>query len=130
MTQTGLNEASLSRIVKLLNLSISPFDGESLACIRKVNEILKTEKLTWDNIFRVSKVEAEYNEESNRETEPYEYKIMFDFLISTLKLGKSRNFIESLQSSYSERHSLSQKQNDILWAIYKQERKKSEKGSA
>lgn len=39
------------RLAKILALTTSEHDGEALSAIRKANEIIKGEKLTWDEVL-------------------------------------------------------------------------------
>ena len=39
------------RLAKVLSLTQSSSDGEALAAIRKANEIIKGENLTWDEVL-------------------------------------------------------------------------------
>jgi hypothetical protein len=41
----------MQKIIKLLNLSTSDFDGEALSAIRKANALLKAANKTWDSFL-------------------------------------------------------------------------------
>jgi hypothetical protein len=42
----------LERLVKLMSLTTSDFDGEALSALRKANEALAAAKLTWSDVLR------------------------------------------------------------------------------
>lgn len=41
---------NISRLTKLLRLTESPVEGEALSAIRRANELLKANGLTWDDV--------------------------------------------------------------------------------
>ena len=51
-----IDEGTADRLLKLLRLTSSEFDGEALSAIRRANELLQGAGLSWDDLIRVEKM--------------------------------------------------------------------------
>jgi hypothetical protein len=128
----SINSTNLDKITKLLRKTGSDNDHEALASIRKVNEILtKNNSKDWGAFLgsltvTVVKTKTVYVEvEKKPEPKPkYDYsdpidhdeiQEIFDFIYGN---GLESDFVDSLNSQYHKRLSLSKKQIDILRKIY------------
>jgi hypothetical protein len=50
----SLDPVVVARLIKLLGMTSSTFDGEALVAIRKANNLLKSAGLTWADVVTVS----------------------------------------------------------------------------
>ena len=51
-----MNEKQVLRLVKILNLTTSENDFETLNAIRKANAMLKDSQLTWSDMYRPKRI--------------------------------------------------------------------------
>lgn len=80
------------KLVKLLMLTTSSFDGEALSAIRKANEYIKKYKMCWEEVF-TSKKEVEVQEE---DIDRYDSKQQ--------NISQTRDILNSLDISFEEKN--------------------------
>lgn len=117
-----------TRLIKLLNLTTSPEDGEALSAVRFANALLAKEGKTWEQVLNSSgpSIGDIFSHTWRPPANPYvnpalrdREKIMrmFDAVLYSVK-SSAREFIESLHEQFLDRGSLSQKQYDALEKFY------------
>lgn len=113
-----MDTKTTEKIIKLLNLSSSPEDGEALSSIRKVHSILKDYNINFDSIvFQDKNTKKAKPAESSDESEDIDE--MFNFLHAN---GKINGFLESLENAFHKYGRLTEKQLDCLVRAYNQAR--------
>ena len=111
------------KLVKLLMLTTSSFDGEALAAIRKANQMLCDAKTSWQQYFQQLSKPPEPAYRRPNTPPNYEYdrdKIdrAFDILdreINAENPTKFEEFLQSLHDQWVRRGSLSAKQKAALY---------------
>ncbi len=114
-----------SKIVKLLALTQSPNEHESLSAIRAANKLLTKERLTWEQFFAGSgfrdeapKVKREhYSSASNKyQGSTDELEDMLDYLLSRWPGNK---FYESVANFYQTKGFVTEKQFEAVQKAYR-----------
>lgn len=124
-------------IIKLLNLSQSDNDHEALSAIRKVNAILKHNKISWASLISKpatgqdilaqqraqyeANVRAEQRQREKREEKQAKEELgdMFDFILGNAPDWFDADFVEDLKFRYDHGEDLSLNQLNALKRIYK-----------
>lgn len=125
-----------AKLVKLLNLSASDFDGESLSAIRMANKMIKEDRTTWDEIIQYGDFKKKAKEEADRSqrqdrserrhSDPFASssfgsrgdgpssvsEILDECLYGVT--GSGAEFIESLAAQYRQRGRLTERQTAAL----------------
>jgi hypothetical protein len=68
-----LDRASAERLIKLLGLLASPFEGERAAAGLKATELLRARKLTWGDVIRIPLVYHSYHSTEFDEADEFEW---------------------------------------------------------
>jgi len=101
----ALDPTAANRLIKLLGMTGSMFDGEAVAAIRKANALLKDAGLTWSDVIAV--VEAAPTRGIWREPESWRDAVGICLNLIDAPLSEwDRAFLIGI----SRRHSLSEKQ--------------------
>lgn len=107
------------KLIKLLNLTMSPNDHECLAAIRKVNNMLRENNLMYDSLVSPPAAEKKTEPKATQKQEsgmPVEKA--FEHLLASKHLnGKSREFVEGLKEYFEEHKTLTAKQISALEGI-------------
>lgn len=106
----------LSKIIKLLNMSTSNFDGECLAAVRRANAMLMEENMTWGDVFQ-SKQSTPILIPSMNSKENLQH--MLTMCISRTHSKSGVEFLRSLQDFYRKRGFLTERQAEALHKWYK-----------
>lgn len=111
------NMVDISRIIKLLNLTSSRYDGECLNAIRKANILLMEENKTWADVFQTKQsLSSPINTTSFSEEH---IRHMLTMCIVRTKSKSGLEFLKSLQNFYRNRGMLTARQLEALQNWYK-----------
>lgn len=124
------------RLAKILALTTSDHDGEALSAIRKANEIIKGEKLTWDEVLvqvtgTVINIRASRYPANGEQYEPTEswvpphltdapvIEMMFRAIYAALTPGTEfAQFLDSVYAWWQKNKSLTPKQYQAVRTAY------------
>ncbi len=104
---------NIDKIVKLLNLTTSDSDGETLSAVRAANAILRKENKSWGDLLHAV---IDHPGGGSRSS-PSAFE-MLDYLFACNLPCGTLLFVESLRCFFERRGHLSSKQMDILREIY------------
>ena len=107
----------ISKIIKLLNMTSSSYDGECLAAIRRANVILLEENITWSDIFKVKQSLPTPLDKPNFSSE--QIKHMLVMCLARVHSRSGLEFLKSLQGFYRNRGYLTERQLEALQSWYK-----------
>lgn len=112
------------RLTKILMLTTSPADGESLAAIRKANALLKQSGLNWEQFLRVRLAGPEIREEPKKKkpaakklSRHDEEKLMLETCLEEVH-GDARDFIEDIHDKWTRWGSLTKNQFNAIKKFY------------
>ena len=104
------------KIEKLLNLTTSDSDGESLNAIRTANAILKKENKTWGDLLHPVVVQEPRHTSPQQ---PTDFEMLQFLKGCDLGTSGTRQFVDSLWHFYKRRGYLTTKQLTALQDIYR-----------
>ncbi len=117
-----MSQEIFDKMVKCLELSSSNMDGEALSALRKANKYRIELKKSWDELLKPKP--QPLSQKSHSPTPPKddcdEIEEMFDFLHSKNLWASTKNFIDSLNTSYNQYDRLTEKQLISLRKIFKE----------
>lgn len=105
------------KIIKLLNMTSSRFDGECLVAIRKANILLMEENKTWSDVFQTKQSLSSPEKEYKFPDEQIRH--MLTMCISQTKSRSGLEFLKSLQEFHRTRGMLTGRQLEALYRWYK-----------
>ncbi len=105
------------KIVKLLNITTSKFDGECLNAIRRANILLMEENCTWNDIFQVK--QSLPNSINMPGVSDEQIRHMLTMCLSRTRSKSGIEFLKSLQDFYRNRGMLTVRQLEALQNWYK-----------
>jgi len=108
------------KLVKVLGMTGSIHDGEAVAAIRRANDMLSKEKLTWESFFSELTAGNFTIPDGRRPKEkPLEptIKEMFEVCLPKVK-GPPREFLQSIYRFWGENDYLTRKQESALRKFY------------
>lgn len=103
------------KLIKILNLSTSDNDGESLNAIRLANAMVKKAGLSWEAIIGRGVTSEKPPEPEATELSPEE---MFAFIRANAWLGFDFTFIDDVQLKYTRTGRLTARQRIGLIKVY------------
>lgn len=103
------------RFVKLMMLTNSDSDNEALVALRKAQQMMQQEDVTWDELFKLK-------EESDR-ARPHEdlrgkFEKMFERCSENVVPESTEKFVTSLYTQFKRKGFLSTKQRECFENIY------------
>lgn len=97
-------------------------DHEALAALRKANDLLRADNVTWDKFFsRTVQVINDFDVAPEYDNDPRQQSIKamidtaFEVLARKELRGEAEDFIASLQEQWTNNHFLSEKQTEALF---------------
>lgn len=135
------------RLVKILGLTTSSNDGEALSALRKANEIIKGENLTWSDVLAAAPTttinislrrgapQTHYEGEQADWSPPHlrdavMINMMFKAVFSQPRTGNEEfwQFMDSIHHWFEEHKSLTQRQFNALRTCYQRVARASARG--
>jgi len=107
-----------NRLKKIMELASSPVDGEALNAIRKANELLVREGLTWTRVLDrsiqiISTFETSAEGDGVDLDEADDIDSQLERALNNAS-GDFRNVILSFEEQWTEKHYLSPRQREVL----------------
>ena len=106
----------LTRLIKLMNLTTSTFDGEALNAIRKANLLLAESNISWAEFIKEKNITI--NKIVIKKPRDPEIEQMLKICKKGVRSSSGQMFIRSLANWYKNHGSLSEKQMEALKAWY------------
>lgn len=110
--------ADYKKLTKLMMLTSSENDNESLSALRAANAILKTYEIDWNRVFsRTVQVINEFEpapEEEKPTNRSKQIDEAFETVLASDLKGSAATFIDSLYQQWNNNHFLSQLQHEAL----------------
>lgn len=109
---------SQSKLIKLMQLTTSPFDGEALNAIRKANAELAEADITWEDILKNKEIIIKQVTQIIKKEPNPEIEHMLNICIHNVRSTSGKAFVKSLQTWYKEKGFLTKKQEESLRRWY------------
>jgi len=106
----------VTKLIKLMNLTTSTFDGEALNAIRKANLLLAESNISWAEFIKEKNITI--NKIVIKKPRDPEIEQMLKICKKGVRSSSGQMFIRSLANWYKNHGSLSEKQMEALKAWY------------
>jgi len=110
------------RLIKLLNLTTSNYDGECLNAIKAANAVLNENNMVWEDFFndsyllkKISKLEREIITLKTKTVRSITVKEKIEICLDSIPGSK---FLNSIYESYEKYGRLTDRQREVLEEIY------------
>ena len=121
-----MDEKSFERLIKILELTRSDNDSESLTSIRCANNLLDKNSLRWPDVLKarvqIKVVEKVVEKVVKVDKEPTDYESLFDYIEMHSTSEPLLSFTESLRDFYDAKGFLTEKQAQALYKNYERVR--------
>jgi len=100
----------VTKLIKLMNLTTSTFDGEALNAIRKANLLLAESNISWAEFIKEKNIIININEIIIKKPRDPQIEEMLRLCKKGVRSSSGKMFINSLADWYKKHGSLSEKQ--------------------
>ncbi len=124
----GCDDKRRDRLLKCLWLTTSPVEGEALAAVRKVNDLMRDMGLTWNDAFASAKPSAAANAQDD-DDEDWE-----DVFATILRHGalneRWAGVITDMRDRWRDLRFLTEKQEAMVMRFYRQAVSRAKRGAS
>jgi len=100
----------ITKLIKLMNLTTSTFDGEALNAIRKANLLLAESNISWAEFIKEKNITINVNEIIVKKPKDPKIEEMLRICKKSVRSGTGQMFVRSLADWYKKHGALSEKQ--------------------